>query len=251
MVAKGRYGIGSYNLLQDNNRLNREHIISEVFDAGETWVVWVYVTPTLDATDKPLFRATCRSDKVVIEEAAVDTVYNQIMSFRADDERLADYRNGEVYLLHAEGKKVVVYEKSITYKGYYPIQVIEIAENGNRLNFYPGHGTLSKGDSNWVIQVTKMGTTSKESPEGTLMEIPQVRVETRGGYLKGLSEESFIIDTVLRYGKRSFLRTTTRFTEATVDSAGNPTYVEQVTPGEAVKAMFILGNFQVNLLTGG
>lgn len=247
---QGRYGVGSYLLLQDANRINQEHIFTE-FENEMKWRVSIYVTPTLDADDQPLFKATCQEEEVIVEQAMVDTVYQRIGSFKPTDEGLNGYRHQDAYHLNPEGEEIVVYEKRLTYKGYHLVSAITIGSEGNVLTFYEGAAAKIRGEHEWSLRVTKTGMATRESSEGTLMEVPTVRVERKGSYLKGLSEDSLIIDTVLRYGRQSFLQAAGQTTEATVDSAGNPTYAQQESYGEITKMIYRLGNFQVNLHAGG
>ena len=100
---QGRYGVGSYLLLQDANRVNQEHIFTES-DDDVKWRISIYVTPTLDDDDQPLFKATGQENEVIVEQAMVDTVYQLIGSFKQTDKALEGYRNKEVYHLNPEGK---------------------------------------------------------------------------------------------------------------------------------------------------
>jgi hypothetical protein len=250
-LIKGRYGVGSYLLLQDANRINQEHIITERNNGDVKWRKSIYATPTLDIDDQPLFRVTCQEEEVVVERAVVDTIYHRVGGFKPTDERLDDYRGSQVYRLHQEGKEVVVYERRLNYTGYHIVSVIIVGSEGNVLTFYDGAAAKERGADNWSVRVTKTGMSTKESGEGTLMEVPTVRVERKGGDLRGLSEESFVIDTVLRYGRRSGLEAISQVTEATVDTAGNPTYSQQMVFGDLTKIIYRLGNFQVNFYAGG
>jgi len=254
LVPIGRFGVdtGNPTNLVYQNQSDREESFIIKRPIG---VVTGIESRIYNGDDEMVFRATYEHNRVVIEKSIIDTVYDRIDAFKMNDPRLDEMRDNNRYHLEPSGKKVEVYEKRLSPVGAYRShQIITIEDGGDVLKFYGADAHFPGGEDDWIIKVTKGKYGRFKSHEGTIMEMTNGVVETNNVETT-LSDQSFVAETVLRYGRpvTDVLNRTqsVRVKEAEFDQGGNmtsPAEYEQQSVSYTGAYDYQLGNFHVKFI---